>query len=32
MLRFERALEPVVGRLAAFRILLVVEKVAHGTM
>jgi SAM-dependent methyltransferase len=31
MLRFERVIEPVAGRLAGFRILLVVEKVAHGT-
>jgi SAM-dependent methyltransferase len=30
MLRIERAVEPVLGRLAAFRMLLIVEKVAGG--
>jgi len=30
-LRFERAIEPVLGRLAAFRMLLVIEKMASAT-
>jgi hypothetical protein len=30
LLRLERAIEPVLGRLAAFRMLLIVEKVAGG--
>jgi hypothetical protein len=30
LLRLERAIEPVLGRLVAFRMLLIVEKVAGG--